>query len=104
VGGDNPHIEAQHLLQALLQQEDGSTASLLARAGVNLVPLRAALQQAIARLPKVEGNAGEVSISRDLNNLLNVTDKAAQKQGDAFIASEMFLLRWPRTRAKPVAC
>ena len=92
VGNDNPHIEPQHLLQALLQQDDGGTASLLQRAGVNLVPLRADLQQAISRLPKVEGNAGEVSISRDLNNLLNVTDKAAQQHGDAFIASEMFLL------------
>ena len=41
VGNDNPHIEPQHLLQALLQQDDGGTASLLQRAGVNLVPLRA---------------------------------------------------------------
>ncbi len=92
VGGDNPHIEPQHLLLALLQQEDGGTASLLQRAGVNLGPLHTGLQQAIARLPQIEGNVGEVSISRDLNNLLNLTDKAAQKAGDAFIASEMFLL------------
>ena len=92
VGGDNPHIEPLHLLLALLQQEDGATASLLQRAGVNLVPLKNSLQQALTRLPKVEGNAGEVTLSRDLNNLLNVTDKEAQKHGDAFIASEMFLL------------
>ena len=92
VGNDNPHIEPQHLLQALLQQDDGGTASLLQRAGVNLAPLQTALQQSVARLPKVEGNAGEVSISRELNNLLNVTDKAAQQHGDAYIASEMFLL------------
>ena len=92
VGNDNPGIEPQHLLTALLNQEDGSTASLLAHAGVNLARLKSALQQAISNLPKVEGNAGEVSISRDLNNLLNVTDKNAQKSGDTYIASEMFLL------------
>jgi ATP-dependent Clp protease ATP-binding subunit ClpB len=92
VASDNPHIEPQHLLLALLQQDDGGTASLLQRAGVNLGPLRTGLQQAIARLPQIEGHAGEVSISRDLNNLLNLTDKAALKAGDAFIASEMFLL------------
>jgi len=92
VGNDNPYIEAVHLLAALLQQDDGSTASLLQRAGVNLGPLKNSLQQAIARQPKVEGTGGEVSISRDLNNLLNVTDKESQKAGDAFIASEMFLL------------
>ncbi len=92
VGGDNQFIEAQHLLLALLQQDDGGTASLLQRAGVNLGPLKTGLQQAITRLPKVEGHGGDVTISRDLNNLLNITDKEAQKRGDAFIASEMFLL------------
>src|SRR3989344_5940524 len=92
VGNDNPSIEAQHLLSALLNQEDGGTASLLAHAGVNLGPIKTALQQAIERLPKIETNAGEVAISRDLNNLLNLTDKHAQKRGDTYIASEMFLL------------
>jgi ATP-dependent Clp protease ATP-binding subunit ClpB len=92
VGNDNPSIEPQHLLQALLNQDDGGTASLLAHAGANLSALKTGLQQAIARLPKVESNAGDVAISRDLNNLLNLTDKHAQKRGDAYIASEMFLL------------
>jgi len=92
VGNDNPNIEPQHLLTALLGQEDGSTSSLLAHAGVNLTRLKTELQQSINNLPKVEANAGEVSISRDLNNLLNVTDRNAQKSGDTYIASEMFLL------------
>ncbi|MEZ0330342.1 MAG: ATP-dependent chaperone ClpB, partial [Methylophilaceae bacterium] len=92
VGNDNPSIEAQHVLAALLNQEDGSTQSLLARAGVNIEPLKTSLQQALSQLPKIENNAGEVSISRDLTNLLNLTDKQAQKLGDSFIASEVFLL------------
>ncbi len=92
VGNDNPSIEPQHLLAALLNQDDGGTASLLAHAGTNLSPLKTALQQALTQLPKVENNAGDVAISRDLNNLLNLTDKHAQKRGDTYIASEMFLL------------
>src|SRR5437867_1362178 len=92
LGNDNGFIEPQHLLAALLQQEDGGTASLLARAGVNVPPLKAALTKAIGRLPKVEGQGGEISISRDLNNLLNLTDKEATKRGDQFVASELFLL------------
>jgi ATP-dependent Clp protease ATP-binding subunit ClpB len=92
VGNDNPSIEPQHLLAALLNQDDGGTASLLAHAGANLGPLKTALQQALTNLPKVENNAGDVAISRDLNNLLNLTDKHAQKRGDTYIASEMFLL------------
>ncbi|MFN7085291.1 MAG: ATP-dependent chaperone ClpB [Burkholderiales bacterium] len=92
VGNDNPYIEPQHLLLALLNQQDGGTASLLARAGVNVGGLRAALKQSIDRLPKVEGHGGEVNVSRELSNLLNLTDKEAQKRGDQFIASELFLL------------
>src|SRR5688572_8270717 len=92
VGNDNPYIEPQHLLAALLNQQDGGTASLLARAGVNIGALRPALTAAINRLPKVEGTGGEVNVSRELGNLLNLTDKDAQKRGDQFIASELFLL------------
>ncbi len=92
VGNDQQFIEPQHLLLALLEQDDGGTASLLQRAGANANALKAALKKSLERLPKVEGHGGEVSVGRDLSNLLNVTDKEAQKAGDQFIASEMFLL------------
>src|ERR1022692_1983242 len=92
LAADNGYIEPQHLLLSLLNQEDGGTASLLSRAGVNVAPLKAALTKAIDRLPKVEGPGGEISASRDLTNLLNLTDKIATKRGDQFIASEIFLL------------
>ena len=92
VGSDNPYIEPQHLLYALLNQQEGSTASLLGRAGVNVQGLRGALKSAIDRMPKVEGTGGEVNVSRELANLLNLTDREAQKRGDQFVASELFLL------------
>ncbi len=92
VGQDNQFIEPSHLLLALLRQDDGGTGSLLQRAGVNVAPLKAALEKAVARLPKVEGHAGQVQVGRDLASLLNLADKNAQKRGDEFIASEMFLL------------
>ena len=92
VGNDQQFIEPVHLLLALLNQEDGGTASLLARAGVNVPGLKRDLEAAIKRLPQVSGHGGEVGIGRDLANLLNLTDKEAQKRGDPFIASEMFLL------------
>ncbi len=92
VGGDQQFIEPQHLLLALINQEDGGTGSLLSRAGVSLPGLKRDLEQALTRLPQVQGHGGEVTIGRDLTNLLNLTDKEAQKRGDQFIASEMFLL------------
>src|SRR5262252_7231025 len=63
---DNGFIEPQHLMLALLKQEDGGTASLLQRAGVNVGPLKKALEDSIARLAKVEGTGGEITVSRDL--------------------------------------
>src|SRR5487761_2652323 len=92
VGGDNQFIEPQHLLLALLNDADSGAASLLARAGGNTNALKTALTDAVSRLPKIEGHGGEVQVGRDLANLFNVTDKEAQKRGDQFIASEMFLL------------
>src|SRR3972149_7150803 len=92
VGRDNQFIEPVHLLLALMQQSEGGTVSLLSRAGVNVQRLREACTRAVERLPKVEGHAGEVQVSRDLSNLLNLTDKEAQKKGDQFIASELFIL------------
>jgi len=92
IGGDQQFIEPQHLLLALINQDDGGTTSLLSRAGVNVPGLKRDLEQALTRLPQVQGHGGDVSIGRDLNNLLNLTDKEAQKRGDQFIASEMFLL------------
>ncbi|WP_350281939.1 ATP-dependent chaperone ClpB [Nitrosomonas sp.] len=92
LGQDHPYIEPQHLLLTLMQQEDGSITSLLQRAGVNAQPLRQALTQSLKLLPKVEGTGGEINVSRDLANLLNLMDKEAQKRGDQYIASEMFPL------------
>ncbi|WP_031404482.1 ATP-dependent chaperone ClpB [Thiomonas sp. FB-Cd] len=87
---DNPYIEPVHLLAAMLRQ-DGPKA-LLARAGANVQGLAAAAQAAIGRLPQVQGNEGNIQLSRELNNLLNLTEKEATKRGDQFIPSEMFLL------------
>src|SRR5574341_1288798 len=92
LGQDHQQIEPQHLLLALLNQEDGGVAALVAKAGGNPSALKQALNQAVGRFPKVQGTPGEVHVSRDLGNLLNVADKEAQKRADQYIASELFLL------------
>lgn len=92
VGNDNQFIEPVHLLKALLDQQGGSTKPLLEQAGVKLTQLNKAVTEAIARLPKVEGHAGEVHLANDLVRLLNLADKMAQQRGDSYIASELFLL------------
>jgi len=91
VGLDATQIEPQHLLMALLEQEDGGTKPLLQRAGVNVGKLEKDLKASIERLPKQQGGDGNVTVGRDLNGLLNLTDKEAMKRNDQFIASELFL-------------
>src|SRR5690242_17540326 len=90
LGNDNQYIEPQHLLLALL--EDPGVAGLVAKAGGNPNALKKKLADEVSRLPKVEGTPGEVHLSRELTQLLNVADKEAQKRGDQYIASELFLL------------
>ncbi|HEY6821153.1 MAG TPA: Clp protease N-terminal domain-containing protein, partial [Burkholderiales bacterium] len=92
LGHDHQYIEPQHLLLALLGQEDGGVAGLISKAGGNPGALKKALTDSIQRLPKVEGTPGEVHLSRELTQLLNVADKEAQKRGDQYNASELFLL------------
>src|SRR5690348_2711212 len=92
VGRDNNMLEPAHLMAALLDQQGGSTVPLLAQAGVNVPSLRTRIGQALDKLPKVAGQEGNINVSNDLTRLLNVTDKLAQQRGDAFIASELFVL------------
>lgn len=92
VGRDNQFIEPEHLVLALLEQQDGASKPLLSRAGVNVAALLSSLQQAISALPQVSGTAGDVQMSSNSAKLLNTTDKLAQQRGDQFISSEIVLL------------
>jgi ATP-dependent Clp protease ATP-binding subunit ClpB len=92
VGRDHNLIEPAHVLLALLDQQGGSTAPLLTRAGVNVPTLRQRLGEALDRLPKVSGQEGNVTAGNDLTRILNLTDKLAQQRDDQFIASELFVL------------
>ncbi len=93
VGQDNSFIEPIHLMSALLQQENGTVKPLLSKANVNLNQLTKNLDEAIARLPKVQASIpGEIHPSNDLIRLLNVTDKLAQQRNDEYLSSELFVL------------
>ncbi len=89
---DHAYIEPTHILLCMLNDTDSGITSLLAHAGVNVVKVRQELKNQIERFPKVHGQGGELNFSRDLINLFNLTDKAALKRGDAYIACEMFMV------------
>ena len=98
LGRDHQYIEPAHLLLALLNQEDGGVAGLISKAGGNVSILKKNVVNSIEKLPKVDGTPGEVMLGRELTQLLNVADKEAQKRGDQYIASELFLLAAARDK------
>lgn len=92
IQNDNQYIDPLHLLSALLADTDSGAGSLLARAGVAVNRLAPAVSSAIKSLAQVPGSAGNVQIGRELQSVLARTDKEASNRGDAYIASELFLL------------
>ncbi|AUQ26425.1 ATP-dependent chaperone ClpB [Dickeya zeae] len=92
LGRDHQFIEPLHLMSALLNQEGGTVGPLLTAAGANVNRLKNEIDQAISRLPQVEGTGGDVQPSSELVRTLNICDKLAQKKGDTFISSELFVL------------
>ncbi|MFD1093829.1 ATP-dependent chaperone ClpB [Providencia vermicola] len=92
LGRENQFIEPIHLLCALFNQEGGTVRPLLTTLGVNAVQFKQKIEDALGRLPQVQGVAGDVQPSSDLMRHLNLCDQLAQKHGDDFISSELFLI------------
>jgi len=92
VGRDHQFIEPAHLMAALMDQQGGTVRHLLTKAGSNVNLLRSRLGEALDQSPQVDGAAGDVHLSNDLNRVLNVCDKLAQDRQDQFISSELFVL------------
>ncbi|MFD1217971.1 MULTISPECIES: ATP-dependent chaperone ClpB [Microbulbifer] len=92
VGRDHNQIYPEHLLQALLDQPNGSVTAFLNQAGFNLNGLRNDLAKRLDSLPTVGTPTGDVGMSQELMRLFNLADKKAQKNGDSFISSETVLL------------
>lgn len=88
----NPNIETEHLLKALLEQDDSPVDFLLKKSNVTLNLLEGKLEEALSRLPKAQGTEPAQSISRDLNNALLRTANVLKAFGDEFVTPEHLLL------------
>ncbi len=92
VGRDNNFIMPQHLVLALLEQQGGTTAPLLFRMGVDVSLFVQDVKQSVDQLPKIRDNQGDIRMSPELEQLVNLADKSAQRRDDQFISSELVLL------------
>lgn len=87
----NPNIETEHILKALLEQQDSPIEFLLKKNAVNIQQLEQRLDQEIAKLPKVSGEPAQ-NISRDANSVVLRAGADLKKFGDEFITPEHLLL------------
>lgn len=92
VGRDHNQIYPEHLILALLNQNNGSVPAFLSQADFNLSGLRNDLAKKLDNLPTISAPTGDVGMSQELMRLMNLTDKKAQQNGDTFISSETVLL------------
>ncbi len=92
VGRDHNQLTPQHLVLALMEQQGGSLPSLLAGMGVDVEALGADLTDLVEKLPQIKDNQGDIQMSPELGQLLNLADKYSQQRGDKFISSELVVL------------
>ncbi|MDA1097772.1 MAG: ATP-dependent chaperone ClpB [Proteobacteria bacterium] len=94
----------QHLLKVLLDDAEGMAAALIAAAGGDAAAARAANEDALAKLPKVEGSgAGQLYMAPETGRLFEAAEQIAEKAGDSFVTAERLLLALALATATPAA-
>ncbi|UXU75693.1 MULTISPECIES: ATP-dependent chaperone ClpB [unclassified Paracoccus (in: a-proteobacteria)] len=84
-------VMPEHLLKALMDDDQGFASNLIARAGGDVQAVRQAVDQAVARQPKVSGGQGQVYVDPSLVRVLDEAEKLAKKAGDSFVPAERVL-------------
>ncbi|MGV3530509.1 MAG: ATP-dependent chaperone ClpB [Flavisolibacter sp.] len=88
----NSQIETEHLLKALLDQQDSPVEFLLKKNAVNVSQLKGKLDQQLEKLPKISGTEPAQNISRDANNVMLRAGALLKNFGDEFVTPEHMLL------------
>ena len=89
----NQQIEQEHLLLALLEQREGLIGQLVQQSGADTAALRHKLTAAVERLPQVSGSgAGQMYLSRSLEQALNEAEKIAREMHDEYTSVEHLML------------
>lgn len=89
----NQQLTPEHLLKAMLDDDEGAASALIRAAGGKPEAVKAANEQVLARLPKVQGGgAGQPAATPDLVRMLDTAEQGAQKAGDSFVAQDRLLV------------
>ena len=89
----NQQLTPEHLLKAMLDDDEGAASALIRAAGGSPEQIKASNTEALAKLPRVEGGgAGQPQATPDLIRLLDDAEQAAAKAGDSFVAQDRLLV------------
>ena len=92
LGEGHPQFTAEHVLKALLDDEQGMAASLIDRAGGDSKAARLANDEALKKLPKTTGGNGQLSLTQPLARIFNNAEEQSKKAGDSFVTVERLLV------------
>ncbi len=90
--GLNPAIDTEHLLKALLMEEDSLVEFLLKKNNVNVAFVESKLDEGLQKLPKISGGEPAQTISREMNNVILRAGSDLKQFGDEFVSVEHLLL------------
>ncbi|WP_299360787.1 ATP-dependent chaperone ClpB [uncultured Paracoccus sp.] len=99
---EHQRVVPEHLLKALMDDDQGLAANLIARAGGDAAAVTQSVDATVNKLPKVSGGDGQVYVDTSLVRVLDEAEKLAKKAGDSFVPVERVLmaLAMVNTRAK----
>ncbi|MGV3492127.1 MAG: AAA family ATPase, partial [Devosia sp.] len=92
LGQGHQQFTPLHLLKVLLDDDEGMAAGLIAKAGGDAKIARAETEAALAKVPRISGDAGQLYLGRELARVFDTAESAAQKAGDSFVTVERLLL------------
>jgi ATP-dependent Clp protease ATP-binding subunit ClpB len=98
----NPEVLPLHLMAALMEDKEGVVLPVLEKVGVGVQALLAAMNSAIAKLPKVQGSGQQPGMSQALTKVLEEAFKEAENFKDDYVSTEHLLLSLARQRNEPV--
>ncbi|MDB6178781.1 ATP-dependent chaperone ClpB [Paracoccus sp. Z330] len=89
---EQQRVVPEHLLKAMMDDDQGLAANLINRAGGDAGRVKQAVDQAVAKLPKVSGGSGQVYVDPSMVRVLDEAEKIAKKAGDSFVPAERVLM------------
>ncbi|MBC7147394.1 MAG: ATP-dependent chaperone ClpB [Thioclava marina] len=97
-------VVPEHLLKALMDDDQGLSANLIKRSGGEPVRVQEAVDLAVSKLPKVSGGDGQVYVEQNLVRVLDEAEKLAKKAGDSFVPVERVLMALAMVNTKAKDC